>query len=275
MASSVSGASMSPRPFASIDTATPHVARMYDYYLGGKDNYAVDREAADAVIAKFPEARQLALTNRDFLRRAVEFLAGEMGIRQFLDLGSGFPTQENVHQVAQRVNPAARVAYVDLEEVVLVHGRALLATDERTIMVEGDIRDPQAILSDPDLRAHLSFDEPIAVLLIFVLHFIQDEERPREIVRALMEQLPPGSCLVVSHATPRDDLVQGVEAYDKASSQVALRTEPEILAFFDGLELVDPGLVPLVLWRPEWPESELQLKDKKLPALCGLGVKPA
>ncbi|MEV6987530.1 SAM-dependent methyltransferase [Sphaerisporangium sp. NPDC051017] len=275
MASSVSSASMSPRPLASIDTTTPHVARMYDYYLHGKDNYAADREAADEVIAMFPEARQLALVNRDFLRRAVEALAGEMGIRQFLDLGSGFPTQENVHEVAQRVNPAARVAYVDLEEVVLVHGRALLATNERTIMVEGDIRYPEAILSSPEVKAHFDFDEPIAVLLIFVLHFIQDAEQPYEIVKTLMERMPAGSCLVVSHATPREDLTHGVRAYDNASSKVALRTEGQVRAFFDGLELLEPGLVPLVLWRPDQPEWAIQARDRQLPALCGVGRKTA
>ncbi|RCG19070.1 SAM-dependent methyltransferase [Sphaerisporangium album] len=258
-----------------IDITTPHVARMYDYYLGGKDNYRSDRDAAEEVIAKFPEARQLALVNRHFLRRAVATLAGQMGIAQFLDLGSGFPTQENVHQVAQRINPAARVAYVDLEDVVLAHGQALLATDERTIMVQGDIREPRTILSSRDLQAHLNFDEPIAVLLIFVLHFIKDEEQPQEIIRDLMQEMPPGSCLVISHATPRDDLMQGVKAYDNASSPVSLRTEPVIRAFFDGLELVEPGLVPLALWRPGWPQSELPSKDLKLPALCGLGRKPA
>ncbi|MGW4638464.1 SAM-dependent methyltransferase [Sphaerisporangium sp. NPDC004334] len=252
---------------AAFDPITPNVGRMYDYYLGGKDNYASDREAAERVIGVFPRTRELAVANRRFLRRAVEYAAAEAGIGQFLDIGSGLPTQENVHEVAQRVLPAARVAYVDLEPIVLSHGQALLATDEQTIMVAGDLRRPEKIVGDPVLREHLDFDRPMAVLLVFVLHFIRDEEDPRGIVRALMDAVVPGSVLVLSHAEADRRLMPGTSVYDRASSPAVLRSQEEIEAFFDGLELVEPGLTRLGSWRPDSP---LYRGDDDLPAFCGV-----
>ncbi|GGK62909.1 hypothetical protein Sme01_04990 [Sphaerisporangium melleum] len=243
---------------------------MYDYFLGGKDNYASDREAAEKIIAIFPRTRELALANRRFLRRAVAYAAEVAGIDQFLDIGSGLPTQENVHEVAQRVAPRARVAYVDQEPIVLSHGQALLATDEQTIMVAGDLRDPGAILAGEEVRGHLDFDRPIAVLLVFVLHFLRDEEDPRGVVRTLMDSMAPGSCLVLSHAESDRRLLPGTSVYDRASSPAVLRSEEEITAFFDGLDLVAPGVSRLGRWRPQ---DGLHPGDDDLPAWCGVAHK--
>ncbi|MEU8270506.1 SAM-dependent methyltransferase [Sphaerisporangium sp. NPDC049002] len=257
-------------PLSGFDATTPNVGRMYDYYLGGKDNYASDREAAEKVIGIFPRTRELARANRDFLRRAVEYLAREKGIRQFLDIGSGLPTQENVHQVAQRANPAARVAYVDLEPIVLAHGQALLATDDQTIMVTGDLREPDKIIGHQDVRAHLDLAEPTAVLLVFVMHFIKDSEDPLGIVKTLVDALAPGSCLVLSHAELDDRLTAGTSVYDRATSPAVLRSRDEIEAFFDGLALVEPGVARLGAWRPDGP---LPRRADTLPAYCGVGRK--
>ena len=164
-----------------IDVTIPSVARMYDYYLGGKDNFAADREAAGKIIAAVPSARDSARRNREFLGRAVRF-AAESGIRQFLDIGAGLPTQENVHQVALRTAPDSRVVYVDNDPIVLVHGRALLADNRQTTVIQGDLHDPDAILNDPKLTAHLDLDRPMAVLLVAILHFIPDEDEATNIV---------------------------------------------------------------------------------------------
>ncbi|MDQ1250657.1 MAG: hypothetical protein QG597_5036, partial [Actinomycetota bacterium] len=183
-----------------IDTSKPHPARMYDYWLGGKDNFAADRVAGDAVTRVAPFVRDAARGNRAFLARAVTFLAAR-GVDQFLDIGAGLPAAGNVHEVAQRVNPAVRVVYVDNDPVVLCHAQAILATDDRTIAVGGDLRDPGEILTCPQVRAHLDFTRPIAVLLVAVLHFVPDDEDPRGILASLHDALPRGSYLVLSHAT--------------------------------------------------------------------------
>ncbi|MFC4529283.1 SAM-dependent methyltransferase [Sphaerisporangium dianthi] len=261
---------MNPEPLSpSFDPVTPNVGRMYDYYLGGKDNYASDREAAERVIGVFPRTRELAVANRRFLRRAVEYAAGEAGIDQFLDIGSGLPTQENVHEVAQRAVPGARVAYVDQEPIVLSHGQALLATDDQTVMVAGDLRRPHEIVGDATIREHLDFDRPMAVLLVFVLHFIRDEEDPRGIVRTLMDALVPGSVLVLSHAEADRRLMPGTSVYDRASSPAVLRSYDEIETFFDGLDLVEPGVTRLDDWRPGTPLH----REDDLPAYCGVAHK--
>jgi hypothetical protein len=244
---------------------------MYDYYLGGKDNFACDREAAERVIEAFPGTRVLAQANRAFLQRAVRYLAHQqVGVRQFLDLGSGLPTKENVHEVAQQINPEARVAYVDWEPTVLAHGRALLATDEQTIMVEGDLRKPEKILADPGVRGHFDFNAPIAVLLVFVLHFIRETENPYGIVQTLIDAMVPNSHLVISHAVSDPRLVAGVEVYRKANAPAVLRSPEQITTFFDGVELIEPGVVRLDAWRPDGP---LLPEDRDLPALGGVGRK--
>jgi S-adenosyl methyltransferase len=242
------------RPSAGIDASTPNPARIYDYLLGGKDNYPVDRDAAEAILDVAPQARQGAKENRAFLQRAVRFLAAEAGIRQFLDIGTGLPTQDNVHEVAHGVAPDARVVYVDNDPMVHVHASALLADHITTIAVLADLREPNAILSDSRVRAVLDFTRPVAVLLVAVLHFIQDEEDPTGIVARLRAAMAPGSFLVVSHATADfhpDVAAKVTNVYLRASAPLVLRSRSQIARFFDGFDLLPPGLVQLASWRPD------------------------
>ncbi|MEW9533159.1 SAM-dependent methyltransferase [Microbispora sp. NPDC049125] len=246
---------------AGIDPGIPSVARMYDYYLGGKDNFPSDRAAAEEIIAiarrMGNDARQVARENRDFLGRAVRHLA-ESGVRQFVDIGAGLPTQENVHQVAQRYAPGARVVYVDNDPVVLVHARAILAGDPGTIVVSGDLRDPYSIFDDPMVRDHIDFAQPFAVLLVAVLHFIPEDEVASGVVARIRERLSPGSHLVLSHIYQGD----GDEAVTRAgrrlystttSGGIASRNLPQIASYFEGMSLLEPGIVPVQAWRPETP----------------------
>ncbi|WP_245646801.1 SAM-dependent methyltransferase [Microtetraspora niveoalba] len=255
---------------------TANVARMYDYFLGGKDNFAVDREAADAVIRLLPEAPALARANRAFLRRAVRFLA-HGGIRQFIDLGSGLPTAGNVHEVAAEARPDARVAYVDNDPVVAAHARALLRDRGSTVFVHADLRRPEEILSSPELTRVIDLDRPVAVLMVSILHFIQDADDPVALVRLLRDRMAPGSFLVLTHGSGgrRPDAEEGVrEVYRGSSSAGAADRSPaEIMAFFDGFELVEPGLVECSRWRPETEETAW---ESALPGylLAGMGRKP-
>jgi hypothetical protein len=240
-----------------FDASVPNAARIYNYFLGGKDNFAVDREAAQRMLAVLPGTADACRDNRAFLQRAVRFLAGEAGLRQFLDIGTGLPTMGNVHEVAQEVAPDARVAYVDYDPVVLSHARALLATNPQVTVIEGDLRRPEAILADAGLRELIDFSQPVALLLVAVLHFVSDSERPHEVVRALVDALPPGSYLVLAQSTP-DDVPDEVtaamkNAYTNASAQVTPRPFEEVTRFFDGLELTDPGVVDVTRWRPDLP----------------------
>jgi hypothetical protein len=240
-----------------IDAHIPSVARMYDYYLGGKDNFAADREAAERVLAVMPYVRTFTRDNRDLLRRVVTMLARQ-GIRQFLDLGSGLPTQENVHEVAHRVAPDSHVVYVDNDPIVLVHARALLATDPRTTVLEGDLRDPEAILASPALRGQIDLDRPVAVLLFAILHFIRDDKEVAEIVATLRERLAPGSYLAISHGyagkISREVASQVRGAYaDTPAGDLVPRTPEHLRSYFEGMELLEPGIVPVEAWRPEFP----------------------
>jgi uncharacterized SAM-dependent methyltransferase len=237
-----------------VDPTMPNVARMYDYYLGGKDNYAVDRELADRILLKFPELRAVARENRIFMANAAEFLAVECGIRQFLDLGSGLPTQRNIHQVVQGVVSGSKVVYTDYDRIVIVHARALLTDGEpgATAVVEADVRDPEAILNHPDTRALLDFSQPVAILLGSIMHFVPDADDPFGVVSRLREAMVPGSYLVVTHAAGEDLPDRAQEAFDEylhANAQVKLRSRDQISSFFDGLELVDPGWAPYGVWR--------------------------
>ncbi|MFC4592417.1 SAM-dependent methyltransferase [Sphaerisporangium corydalis] len=256
-----------PEPF---DTNTPSVARMYDYFLGGKDNFAIDRERAEEVIRSAPHVPLMARANRAFLGRAVRFLAGERGIRQFLDIGTGLPTQENVHQVAQGIDPRARVVYVDNDPIVLGHASALLTGNPNTHVMAGDLRRPWKIVSDPHVRGVLDFAQPMAVLLCAVLHFIGDEDDPYELVSRLVGAMCPGSYLVVSHAENHRELSEVAGSYEGASASVVLRSWVEIAGFFDGLELVSPGVVYLPLWRPDGP---VFFEDNRVRAYGGIGRK--
>jgi hypothetical protein len=240
---------------AGVDPTVPSVARIYDYLLGGKDNFASDRAAATKLLELTPNAREGVQANRRFLSRAINLLV-EAGVRQFLDIGAGLPTQENVHQVALRAAPDARVVYVDNDPIVLTHGRALLADNDQTIVVNGDLREPEAILSDPRIREHLDFDQPVGLLMLAVLHFIPDDDVAESVTATLRDQLVPGSGLVVSHLSfgdlDEDKLREGRELYTRTSAGSATpRSRAQILRFFDGFEIVEPGLVSTEDWRPE------------------------
>ena len=226
------------------DFDVPSPARMYDYFLGGKDNFAADRDAADRVIAAYPETRRLARANRRFLTRAVWYLA-EHGIRQYIDLGSGLPTSPNVHEIARKIRPDARVVYVDNDPMVATHGRAECA-GEGIAFIERDIRYPQEILTDRRLTDLIDFTAPVAFLCAAVLHFIPDHDNPKDIVAALRWRMAPGSYLVISHAATDDANKQALSAiadvYQEATSPAVPRTEEDIQAFFTGLDLLEPGL---------------------------------
>ncbi len=256
-----SGASPGPYVGAAappeIDVSRPHPARMYDYFLGGKDNFAADRATAAKVLDSWGTVRTAVRENRAFLGRTVRYLTAEAGIGQFLDIGTGLPSANNVHEVAQAVNPATRVLYADNDPIVLAHARALLASGPQgaTAYLEADIRDPEKILSDQVTRATLDFTEPIALMLVAVLHFILDEDDPRRIVRTLVDALPSGSYVVASHATAEhnpEGLSGANRAYREGGVRGALRTSEECADLvFGGLVLVDPGVVLVSVWRPE------------------------
>ncbi|ASW57826.1 methyltransferase [Plantactinospora sp. KBS50] len=240
-----------------IDTSVVHPARRYDYWLGGKDNFAADRESGDAVAAAFPAVRIAAVENRRFLRRAVAYLTGEAGIRQFLDIGTGIPAADNTHEVAQAIAPDARVVYVDNDPIVLAHARALLtgAAAGRTAYLDADLREPKKILEHPDLLATLDLDRPVALMLVAVLHFLRDEDDPAAVVRRLVDALPSGSYLVVSHATmdflPPEVVVRIREVMTPAQGPFVPRDRDGVARFLTGLELVPPGIGSLVDWRPD------------------------
>jgi hypothetical protein len=239
-----------------IDTSQAHPARIYDYLLGGKDNYAADRAVAEQLMVVRPELREIMRANRAFLGRAVRY-AVDSGIRQFLDIGTGIPTAGNTHQVAQAVAPDATVAYVDNDPLVLVHARALMGAEGhgRTTIHQGDLRDPRAILSSEAVRAAVDFERPVALLLVAILHFLGDEDKPKEIVATLREALAPGSMIVISHATYNpdqlDDLERFTREYNKSAADLFIRRPDEVEAFFEGFELVDPGVVMVTDWHPE------------------------
>jgi hypothetical protein len=262
---------MQQRP--SFNPEVPSIARTYDYLLGGKDNYPADREIGDIFIRKFPAAAQIALDNRACLVRAVTHMAGQLGISQFIDLGSGLPTADNVHQVAQRADPGARVAYVDNDPIVLAHGRAMLAEDEFTVVVKADIRQPEQILSDPGIRGLIDFSRPVAVIASAVLHHLLDEEDPLGVIRAVRDAVPAGSCLFVSHfRTLNDPDSAALEAVMlEAFGRGVWRTSEQIGEFFGDMRLTGPGIVPCAQWRPDADPGELTPYRRLIAA--GLGLK--
>jgi hypothetical protein len=234
----------------------PSPARIYDFLLGGKDNYPADREAAQELLAAIPDVRMFALQNRAFLRRAVRYMAGQRGIRQFIDIGTGLPTEGNVHELAQEAAPDARVVCIDNDPVVLAHGRAMLHGVADTAIIEHDLRRPAAILADPDLAKLIDFGEPVGLLLVAVMHFIPDEDDPAGLIGQLVAALPSGSLVALSHATAdsRPESAKGERVYDRATAQAHARTRDQVLALVAGLELVEPGLV----WAPQWhPEPDV------------------
>jgi hypothetical protein len=227
---------------------------MYDYYLGGKDNYEADRAAAAQVIAAFPDVRVAVRENRAFLARAVRFLAADAGIRQFIDIGTGLPTQSNVHEIAAAAAPGIRVVYADYDPVVVAHGQMILSNDSAAAFIQGDIRRPDDILDDPELRPLINFDEPVAILLLAILNFVADDADPVGITGRLRARMAPGSYLVISHGASEErpaTVEQITKVYQNATAQAVLRTRAEILPFFAGFDLVEPGLVYAAQWRPD------------------------
>jgi hypothetical protein len=244
----------SRRTSPSIDTSVAHSARRYDYWLGGKDNFAADRESGDAIAAAFPTVRTAVIENRRFVRRAAAFLAGQAGIRQFLDIGTGIPTSPNVHEIAQGIVPASRVVYVDNDPIVLSHARALLASSDEgaTAYIDADLREPDKIISNAELQGILDFSQPVALMLAAILHFIKDEDDPYGIVARLVGVLPEGSYLVMSHAT--NDFLAPAEAAEIVAGRYGpffARSEAEFARFFEGFELVPPGIASVAEWRAE------------------------
>lgn len=263
-------------PLPGIDTSRPHPARIYDYGLGGKNHFAADREVADKAIAAWPAVRTGARENRAFLGRAVRYLAENEGVRQFLDIGTGLPTQENVHHVAQSVHPDAKVVYVDNDPVVLAYGRALLDENDGTTVVQADLRDPDSVLLDPDVRSLLDFSEPIGLLTICTMHFVMDDDDPDCALGELRNALAPGSCMALSHAVTdvRPEAVARVaEVYQRVNTPATVRSRERIAGFFGDFELVEPGLVPAPQWRPDGPLREDQAELVWI--LGGVGRKPA
>jgi hypothetical protein len=239
-----------------INTGVAHPARIYDYLLGGKDNFAADRAVADAVAKAMPSAREMVRANRAFLGRAVRYLVTEAGVRQFLDIGTGIPTAGNTHEVAQAGAPESRVVYVDNDPIVLAHARALMTSDPAgaTAFIQADLQDPDKILDDPALRRTLDLGEPVALMLIAILMYIRDEENPWGLVSTLMDALPSGSYLALTHPTADfspDEVAGAVAATEQGGISFTVRGQAEVSAFFDGLGLVDPGVVPILAWPPE------------------------
>lgn len=248
---------------------------MYDYYLGGKDNFAADRNLAEMVLGVAPELREAARQGRALIGRVVQHLVAEAGITQIIDLGSGLPTQENVHEIAQRIAPSTRVVYVDRDEVAATHGRALLAAPELVSVVQGDLRRPREILDHPEVGRLIDFDQPVAVMLMFVLHFIPDAERPQDVVAEYRDALAPGSFLAVSHAgsDARPEFMARISAiYERANSPFIPRSREEVAGFFGDFEMVPPGLVNVWPFR-EPPETVNE--DLARTGYSGVGRKPA
>lgn len=250
-----------------IDTTVVHPARRYNYWLGGKDNFAVDRESGDQIAAVYPGVRTLAQENRAFLRRAVRFLTEESDVRQFLDIGTGIPSADNTHEVAQSIAPESRVVYVDNDPMVLVHARALLTSDPAgaTAYLDADLRDPEKILADPQLHATLDLSRPVALVLVAVTHFLTDDDRPHEQVARLLDALPSGSWLVLTHIT-MDHIPSAI--IERMTAEIASgrmkrmkqdavpRDRAEFARFFTGLDLAEPGIVPVTEWRPQVPPEQ-------------------
>jgi hypothetical protein len=242
-----------------IDVSVPSIARVYDYFLGGKDNFAVDRQTAQMALKIAPDAPEAGQANRGFLRRSVRYLAREEGIRQFIDLGSGLPTQGNVHEIAHSVDRSTRVVYVDNDPIVLAHARALLADNHTTAVIQADVREPEALLAHPELARFIDFGQPVGLLAFSILHHLRDEEDPAGISAILREALPSRSCLAVSHfhnpGEAHPEIAKVVAESEKIFNETLgtgrWRTREEILEYTGDWELIDPGVVPLAEWRPD------------------------
>jgi len=258
-----------------LDTTIPHSARIWNYWLGGKDNFAVDRAAGEQFLATFPDIAVIARATRAFMSRAVQYLAGEVGIRQFLDIGTGLPTVDSTHEIAQQIAPESRIVYVDNDPVVLVHAHALLRSTPQgaTDYLDADLREPEAIVAGA--AKTLDFTQPVAVMLLGIMGHITDDGQAQSIVRQLMDRMPPGSYLVLSDGTnvihgPQGEAAQD-DYNDSGAEPYCLRSPEQIARFFDGLDLVEPGVVSCPLWRP--PDSSLG-SAAEIDAFCAVARKP-
>jgi hypothetical protein len=246
-----------------VNINVPHSARMYDYWLGGKDNFAVDRAVGEAIIQAIPGMRYMAGENRKFVHRAARDLVEKEGIRQFLDIGTGIPTRPNLHEVAQAIAPETRVVYVDNDPIVLVHARALMVSTEagRSEYISADIRDPQSILTEPVLSSTLDLSEPIGLTLIAILMLLADDDDPWSKVAEIRDAMPSGSCLAITHPTADfnpDEVNAAVAAATDAGMTLVARTRQQVERFFGDWEMLEPGLVPVSGWRPDEPVDNAQ-----------------
>ncbi|MFJ8849840.1 SAM-dependent methyltransferase [Streptomyces sp. NPDC102437] len=261
-----------------IDISVPSVSRMYDFYLGGSHNFEVDREAARKAMEFMPGLPKIMQANRAFMRRAVRYAVSE-GISQFLDIGSGIPTFGNVHEVARTADPEARVAYVDHDPVAVAHSRAVLEGNDRAVIAAADLRRPQEIVKSPEISGLLDLDRPVALLLVAVLHFIEDCDDPQTAVAELREALAPGSIVVVSHASyeglplTREEAGGAVDVYENIRNPLVMRSRDEIARFFEGYEMVEPGLVSMPNWRPDAPVVTEQEDPYAFSGFAGVGRK--
>lgn len=246
----------------SIDITVPSVSRMYDFYLGGSHNFEVDRKAARKAMEFMPGLPKIMQANRAFMRRAVRFAAGE-GIAQFLDIGSGIPTFGNVHEVARAADPGARVVYVDHDPVAVAHSREVLRGNDRADVVAADLLGPRDILESPEVERLIDLNRPVALLLVAILHFVEDADDPYAAVAELREALAPGSMLVLTHASyegvplPPERAEGAVDVYRNTRNPLIMRTREDIARFFEGYDMVEPGLVPMPRWRPETPVEDV------------------
>jgi len=268
-----------PETELDLHTDRAHGARIYDYVLGGKDNYALDREAAEAAMRTFTSLQISMRANRVFMHRVGRYLAADCGISQFLDIGTGIPTSPNLHEVVQAIAPHARIVYTDNDPIVLAHARALMTSTPqgRTSYIQADLRDPDTILAAPQLTATLNLDEPVALLAIAVLHFIEDDDEAHRVVRRLLDALPSGSYFAISTATGDFDL-EGTatveQAYRDRGEVLRHRTKAQVERFFEGLELVDPGIVQVHRWRPDDLATGLVKRDADVALYGGMARKP-
>jgi hypothetical protein len=258
-----------------IDTQKASPARMYDALLGGSHNFAVDRQAAARALALVPDLANVAYSNRAFLRRAVRYLV-KAGIRQFVDLGAGIPTVGNTHEIARSAHPECRVAYVDIDPVAVTHAEAILAGTSGVTALQGDLRSPGRLLADPRLREVIDVDQPVGILLVAVLHLLTDADEPGAVVAALREAVTVGSYLVISHLSnarrPDDAARLGAHSARQTRVPIVFRSRQQITAFFDGLTVVDPGVVELPAWRPD-SRNDLDDVPARSLGLCGVARK--
>ncbi len=257
-----------------VDLERPSAARIYDYYLGGYHNFEADRRVADMMLAIAPDLRLGSLTNRAFLQRAIAMMVEE-GIDQFLDLGSGIPTVGNVHEAAQAANPEARVVYVDIDPVAVAHGRAMLADEDSVTIIRADVCDTEAILNHPEVQTLIDFDQPLGLLLVAILPFVIDDEEAERVVRTFADQLATGSLMAISHSAAEakiPGLEKLEELWGQASTSVS-RYKHQVARYFDGFELVEPGLVPTPQWRPERPDDLLVAEPDRVFFVAGVGRK--